>query len=102
MFTTILLLLLSFPLDATFKRDGRKSFVKSLIFYSVNISLVSIAYGYKVWIMLFQKERNTKEAFEKIRMKCINSMLTKPIKHSRETKDMEVRKSSKTKCINNE
>ena len=30
------------------------------------MALISIAYGYKIHIMLFQKHRNTQEAFQKI------------------------------------
>ena len=65
MFTTTNLLLLSIPLEASFNVDGRKLFVNSSLMYATNITLLSIAYGYKINIILFQKERNTKEAFQR-------------------------------------
>ena len=63
-FTTSLLTL-SIPLNANFNTDGQKIFVNSLVIYSANMALISIAYGYKIH-MLFKKHRNTKEAFQKI------------------------------------
>ena len=33
--------------------------------YFTNLALMSIAYGYKIHIMLFQKHRNTEEAFQR-------------------------------------
>ena len=77
MFTTTNLLLLSIPLDAGFDTDGQKSFVNSLVMYSANMALISIAYGYKIHIMLFQKHRNTKEAFQKIMHKAMQDNLRK-------------------------
>ena len=65
MFTTTILLLLSIPLNGSFDYDGQKIFVNSIVIYFANIALMSIAYGYKIHIMLFQKHRNTKEAFQK-------------------------------------
>ena len=77
MFTTANLLLLSIPLDASFNTDGQKIFVNSLVKYSANIALISIAYGYKIHIMLFQEHRNTKEAFQKIMHKAMQDNLKK-------------------------
>ena len=71
MFATTKLLMLSIPLDASFNTDGQKMFVNSLVMYSANMALLSIAYGYKIHIMLFQKHRNTQEAFQKIMQKAI-------------------------------
>ena len=65
MFTTTNLLLLSIPLDANFNVDGRKLFVNSSLMYPANLTLRSVAYGYKINIILFQKERNTKETFQR-------------------------------------
>ena len=65
MFATTNLLLLSIPLDASFNVDGQKLFVNSSLMYAANITLLSIAYGYKINIILFEKERNTKEAFQR-------------------------------------
>ena len=65
MFTTTILLVLSIPLNGSFDHDGQKIFVNSLVIYFANIALISIAYGYKIHIILFQKHRNTREAFQR-------------------------------------
>ena len=65
MFTTTILLVLSIPLNGSFDHDGQKIFVNSIVIYFANMALISIAYGYKIHIMLFQKHRNTKEAFQR-------------------------------------
>ena len=77
MFTTTILLLLSIPLNASFKRDGKKIFVNSVMIYSANMALISIAYGYKIHIMLFQKHLNTKEAFQRIMLESIQKTVKK-------------------------
>ena len=65
MFTTTILLVLSIPLNGSFDHDGQKIFVNTLVTYFANIALISIAYGYKIHIILFQKRRNTREAFQR-------------------------------------
>lgn len=70
MFTTTILLLLSIPLHASYNKDGRQMFVNSCIIYSANISLITIAYGYKICIILFRKHLNTREAFNNNRLKA--------------------------------
>ena len=65
MFTTTILLVLSIPLNGSFSHDGQKIFVNSIVIYFANMALISIAYGYKIHIILFQKHRNTKEAFQR-------------------------------------
>ena len=65
MFTTTVLLVFSIPLNGSFRHDGQKTFVNSFVIYCANMALISIAYGYKIHIMLFQKHRNTKEAFQR-------------------------------------
>ena len=65
MFTTTILLVFSIPLNGSFSNDGQKIFVNSVVIYCANMALISIAYGYKIHIMLFQKHRNTKEAFQR-------------------------------------
>ena len=77
MFTSALLFGVSFPLDATFNKDGRKIFVNSCMIYSINMALVSITYGYKIVIILFQKHENTKEVFQKIMLECIQEDVRK-------------------------
>ena len=71
MFTTTNLLILAIPLGVSFNTVGQKIFVNSLVNYSANMALISIAYGYKIHIMLFQKHLNTKEAFQKIMQKAM-------------------------------
>ena len=65
MFTTTILLVVSIPLNGSFYHDGQKIFVNTIMIYFTNLALMSIAYGYKIHIMLFQKHRNTKEAFQR-------------------------------------
>ena len=77
MFTTTILLLLSLPLNASFSGDGQKIFVNSVMIYSANMALISIAYGYKIHIMLFQKHLNTKEAFQRIMLQSIQEIVNK-------------------------
>ena len=77
MFTTTILLLLSLPLNASFSGDGQKIFVNSVMIYSANLALISIAYGYKIHIMLFQKHLNTKEAFQRIMLQSIQETVNK-------------------------
>ena len=71
MFTTTILLLLSIPLHASYGKDGRHMFVNSCIIYAANISLITIAYGYKIYIILFRKHLNTREIFNKNRLEAI-------------------------------
>ena len=65
MFTTTILLVLSIPLNGSFDYNGQKIFINSLVIYFANIALISIVYGYKIHIILFQKYRNTREAFQR-------------------------------------
>ena len=46
-------------------------FVNSRIIYAANISSIAIVYGYKIYIILFQKYLNTREAFNKNRLEAI-------------------------------
>ena len=68
MFTTTILLVLSIPLNGSFNYDGQNIFVNSIVIYFANMALISIAYdgnnNNKI-NMLFQKHRNTKEAFQR-------------------------------------
>ena len=77
MFTSTILLLVSLPLNASFSGDGQKNFVNSVMIYSVNMALVSIAYGYKIHIILFQKHLNTKEAFRRIMLQSVQETVNK-------------------------
>ena len=63
MFTKTNLLVLSIPLNGSFSHDGQKTFVNSNVIYCANMALILVPYGYKIHIMLFQKHKNTKEAF---------------------------------------
>ena len=77
MFTTTILLLLSIPLHASYSKDGQQVFVNSCMVYTANIALITIAYGYKIYIMLFQKHLNTKEAFKKSMLEAIKKKVKK-------------------------
>ena len=79
MFTAFAILVLSIPLDTNYK-DSQKRFVNSCIIYSANISLLTIAYGYKMYVLLFQKHHNTKEAFKKIMLEAIRKNVEKQTK----------------------
>lgn len=80
MFTAFAILVLSIPLDTNYNKDSQKLFVNSCIIYSANISLLTIAYGYKMYILLFQKHHNTKEAFKKITLEAIRKNVEKQTK----------------------
>ena len=75
MFITAILLVLSIPLNGSFYHNGQKIFAKSIVIYCANMALISITYGYKIHIMLFQKHRNTKKTFQRsmgeAKQKCI-------------------------------
>ena len=75
MFTSTIFLLLSVPLDASYRGDGQKIFVNSCMVFATNMSLISIAYGYKIHIMLFQRHKNTKEVFQATRFTDIQRKL---------------------------
>ena len=90
MFATTKLLMLSIPLDASFNTDGQKMFVNSLVMYSANMALLSIAYGYKIHIMLFQKHRNTKEPFQKNNAKGYAGQFEKTEEINQEMKRLHV------------
>ena len=77
MFTTTILLLLSIPLHASYSKDGQQVFVNSCMVYTANIALITIAYGYKIYIILFQKHLNTKEAFKKSMLEAIKKKVKK-------------------------
>ena len=74
---------LTIPLDTNYNKDSQKLFVNSCIIYSANISLLTIAYGYKMYILLFQKHHNTKEAFKKIMLEAIRKNVEKQTKQHR-------------------
>ena len=77
MFTTTILLVFSIPLNGSFSHDGQKIFVNSFVIYCANLALISIAYGYKIHIMLFQKHRNTKETFQRRMREAIQKNIFK-------------------------
>ena len=77
MFASVILTALYFPLNASFSKDGQKIFVNSCIIFSINMALMIITYGYKIVIILFQKDKNTKEVFQKIMLECIQKEVNK-------------------------
>ena len=46
------------------------------------MALISIAYGYKIWIILFQKQYNTIEAFQKVLFKMMQENVNKQTQKS--------------------
>ena len=77
MFTTTIFLLLSIPLYASYSKDGQNAFVNSCMIYTANIALITIAYGYKIFMMLFQEHLETREAFKKSMMETIRRKVEK-------------------------
>ena len=75
MFTTTIVLVISIPLNRSFDHDGQKTFVNSIVIYFSNMALISIAYGYKIHIMLFQRHHNTKEALQRNRHEAMQRYL---------------------------
>ena len=67
--TTIILLVL-IPLEVSFRKVGQ-FFVQSCLIFCMDNTLLSITYGYKARIILSQKRKNTKEAFQKFTLKTI-------------------------------
>ena len=80
MFTKTILLLLSIPLYASYSKDGQQMLVNSCMIYAANISLVTIAYGYKIYIMIFQaisiQKKLSKKIWWKLLRKNLKSKLT--------------------------
>ena len=57
-------MLLSLILHANFQNEGIVIFVDSLMVFFASFSVLSITYGYKVYIVLFCKNKNTTAAFK--------------------------------------
>ena len=77
MFTTSVLLFLMIPLDASWNSDGRVVFADSLIIFSINSITLTITYGYKIYILLFCKEKNRKECFQRQAFEMIERNVAK-------------------------
>ena len=73
MFTATVLLVLSILLNGSFDHDGQKIFVNSIVIYCANMAMLSIAYGYKIHVLLFEKHRNTKEVFQRCMRKAMEN-----------------------------
>lgn len=63
MFTSTIFLILSIPLDASLRSKGISILVDSYVIYCTNVAVLSITYGYKIFIILFQKEKNISKYF---------------------------------------
>ena len=63
-FTLIIQMLLSLILHANFQNEGTVIFVDSLVVFFASFSVLTITYGYKVYIVLFCKNKNTTAAFK--------------------------------------
>ena len=64
MFTSTVFLILSIPLDASLRSKGISILVDSYVIYCTNVAVLSITYGYKIFIILFQKEKNISKYFQ--------------------------------------
>ena len=64
MFTSTIFLILSIPLDASLRSKGISILVDSYVIYCTNVAVLSITYGYKIFIILFQKEKNISKYFQ--------------------------------------
>ena len=64
MFTSTVFLILSIPLDASFRSKGISILVDSYVIYCTNVAVLSITYGYKIFIILFQKKKNISKYFQ--------------------------------------
>ena len=71
MFATTIILLVLIPLEASFRKVGRTVFVQSCVVFCINNILLSITYGHKARVILFQKRKNTKKAFQQSTLKTI-------------------------------
>ena len=78
MFTSSVLLCLSVPLHISYSTTGNQILVESVVVYVINIALLTIMYGYKIYIILFQKEKNTLKTF---RERTANHMM-KDVNHN--------------------
>ena len=65
MFTTNVLLLLMILLDASLNVDGGVVFADSLMIFIINVTVLTITYGYKIYILLFCKEKNQRENIQR-------------------------------------
>ena len=63
MFTLSMQLALSLILHANFQREGIVMLVDSILLQFSCLSLLSITYGYRVYIILFQRHKNTTAVF---------------------------------------
>ena len=63
-FTLTIHMSLSVILHANFQNKGIVIFVESLMVFFTSLSVFSITYGYKVYIVLFRKNKNTIAAFK--------------------------------------
>ena len=70
-FATTIILLVLIPLEASFRKVGQTVFVQSCVVFCINNILLSISYGYKARIIIFQKRKNTKEAFQQLTLKTV-------------------------------
>ena len=55
---------LSLILHANFQNEGIVIFVDSLMVFFSSLSVLTITYGYKIYIILFCKDKNTTAAFK--------------------------------------
>ena len=63
-FTLPVQMSLSVILHANFQNEGIVIFVDSLMVFFASLSVLTITYGYKVYVILFRKNKNTTAAFK--------------------------------------
>ena len=63
MFTLSIRLALSLILHANFQREGIVILIDSIMLQFAGLSLLSITYGYRIYIILFQKRKNATAVF---------------------------------------
>ena len=63
MFTLSIQLALSLILHVNFQREGIVILIDSVLLQLANLSMLSITYGYRIYIILFQRHKNSTEVF---------------------------------------
>ena len=89
MFPISVLLMVSIILCESFIKDGLNILAASCLFYVINIALLSVTYGNKIFIILFQKHQNTSSAFQEMMMKDIQKDVTEKL----------AKRAGKKKCL---
>ena len=79
MFPISVLLMVSIILCESFTKDGLNILAASCLFYVINIALLSVTYGNKIFFILFKNHQNTSSAFQEMMMKNIEKDVTEKL-----------------------